>query len=74
MADHPPYPSVTTFQMCHDRLMCCRGTRRVLQFILQDFFLRAVVLHASDDSRVFPLLECEKKKKMDFDYFQIWKI
>lgn len=30
MADHPSYPSVTTFQMCHDRLVCCRRTRRVL--------------------------------------------
>ena len=64
MADHPPYPSVTTFQMCHDRLVCCRGTRRVLLIYPAGLFLAvsAVVLRASDDSRVCPLLECENKQ------------
>lgn len=78
MAAHPSYPSVTTFQMCHDRLVCCRRTRRVplIYPAGRSFLVVSAVVYVpvmTAESFLSGLFLSYRKCGKDFDDIQTWK-
>lgn len=71
MAGYPSYPLITTFQMCHDRLVCCKWVLLIYPAGRLWVFFNVAVTTA--ESFLSGLSRTERVEKMDFDYFQIWK-